>query len=73
MFVNSPYADACEVWDVEATEPPRAPDAPTLVLTGDLDSWSRPEWFDGAAPGFALPGRSVTQVNVLDPSGLAPC
>lgn len=46
VFVDSPYADACEVWDVEPAEPPPAPDVPTLVLTGDLDAWSRPEWFE---------------------------
>ena len=48
VFVDSPYVDACEVWDVEASEPPEAAEVPTLVLTGDLDSWSRPEWFDDA-------------------------
>jgi hypothetical protein len=48
VFVDSPYADACAAWDVDGAEPPPAPGAPTLVLTGDLDSWSRPEWFDRA-------------------------
>lgn len=48
VFVDSPYAAACEVWGVEATHPPATQTPPTLVLTGGLDSWSRPEWFPDA-------------------------
>ena len=71
VFVDSPYVDACTVWDVDAMEPPPAPDRPTLVLTGDLDSWSRPEWFDdaivvrGAAHDVA--GSSACVFDVRNP------
>jgi hypothetical protein len=48
VFADSPHVAACEVWNVERSAPKRAPDVPTLVLTGELDSWSRPEWFEDA-------------------------
>ncbi|MFQ6173291.1 hypothetical protein ACK8HX_16945 [Oryzobacter sp. R7] len=49
VFGDSPYVEACAVWDVPATEPvTESARVPTLVLTGHLDSWSRAEWFDGA-------------------------
>lgn len=46
VLADSAYVEACEVWDVEAADPAPAPDEPRLVLIGDLDSWSRPEWFE---------------------------
>ena len=48
VFLRSAYVDVCELWDVEPAEPPPGPGVPTLVLTGELGAWSRPEWFDGA-------------------------
>lgn len=77
VFVDSPYSEACEVWDVETAEPPAAPDVPTLVLTGDLDSWSRPEWFErsvnvrGASHDVAGSSQCVFDVRnpwIADPT-----
>lgn len=77
VFADSPYVDACEVWDVEAAPPEKAPDVPTLVLVGDLDSWSRPEWSDdpvvvrGAAHDVAGTADCVFDVRnpwIADPT-----
>lgn len=46
ILVQKPYPEACNVWDVAPVEPAEAPNVPTLVITGHLDAWSRPEWFD---------------------------
>lgn len=71
VFLDSPYIDACEVWGVEAADPASAPDAPTLVLTGDLDSWSRPEWFERAVvvrgATHDVAGSSDCVLNVRNP------
>ena len=77
VFVAGPYADACAAWDVEASVPPPAPAVPTLVLTGDLDSWSRPEWFEsevnvrGASHDVAGSAQCVFEVRnpwIADPT-----
>lgn len=64
VFADSPYVDACDVWDVEASEPAPAPAVATLVLVGHLDSWSRPEWFDDAV---------VVRGHAHDVAGTADC
>lgn len=64
VFDGSPYVAACEIWDVPAS-PPRGTDAvPSLVLSGHLDSWSRPEWFDDAV---------VVRGATHDVVGSSPC
>jgi pimeloyl-ACP methyl ester carboxylesterase len=70
-------AGACETWDVEETPLPPAPAVPTLVITGHLDAWSRPEWFDdplvvrGARHDVASSATCVLDVRnpwIADPS-----
>ena len=65
VFGDTPYLEACSVWDVPPADPVTVPaTVPTLVLTGHLDSWSRVEWFDGA-----VSVRGATH----DVSGSHPC
>lgn len=72
VFGHSPYLAACERWDVPAASvAARAADVPTLVLTGSLDPWSRPEWFDGAVvvPGAThdVAGSSFCALEIRNP------
>lgn len=48
VFGDNVYADACVAWGVESAVLAAPGQAPTLVLVGHLDAWSRPEWFGGA-------------------------
>ncbi|MFT4108610.1 alpha/beta hydrolase [Propionicimonas sp.] len=76
-FAESPYEEACAAWDV----PPAAPttvaagDTPALLLSGGLDSFSRPEWSADLAArlgdrawSIAIPGHTH---NVLGSSECA--
>ncbi len=48
VFGNSPWLQACDAWGVqppdESTAVPFHTDIPTLMLPGQFDSFSRPEW-----------------------------
>ncbi len=77
VFEASPDAAACEIWGVERVEPAPPPGVPTLVLVGDLDAWSRPEWFDraiavrGATHDVAGSSRCVFELRnpwIADPT-----
>jgi hypothetical protein len=48
VFGDNVYADACSAWGAASAVSSAPGQAPTLVLVGHLDAWSRPEWFDGA-------------------------
>ncbi len=52
VFARSPYVEACERWDTPGTETPPAADpngASLLLLPGQFDSFSRPEWSEAHA------------------------
>jgi pimeloyl-ACP methyl ester carboxylesterase len=77
VFSESPYVDACEIWDVPAAAPAADSAVPTLVLTGHLDSWSRAEWFEDAVvvrgathdtAGSSLCPLEVRKAWLRDPS-----
>ncbi len=46
VFLRSPYLEACEVWDTPGAPAPAANayGAALLLLPGQFDSFSRPEW-----------------------------
>ncbi|MCA9712295.1 MAG: alpha/beta hydrolase, partial [Myxococcales bacterium] len=46
VFERSPYEAACRAWDVPPAAEIRLPtgDTRVLLLSGELDSFSRPEW-----------------------------
>ncbi len=76
-FGASPYLDACAAWGVPAVEPVAvaASDTPALLLSGGLDSFSRPEWSEQLAErlgprswSVAIPGHTH---NVLGSSECA--
>lgn len=49
VWDRTPYVDACAVWGVPVdTALVGEHRVPTLVITGHLDPWSRPEWFENA-------------------------
>lgn len=65
VFSESPYVDACAIWDTAPSPAPESANGvPTLVLTGHLDAWSRPEWFAGAV---------VVRGATHDVAGSSPC
>lgn len=77
VFADSPYWDACRAWNVPAKPRPvlTDPGMPILVLTGEYDSFSRPEWAEawvrrlgGQARSYSLPGQTH---NVLGSSKCA--
>jgi pimeloyl-ACP methyl ester carboxylesterase len=52
VFTRSPYVEACEVWDTPSTESPAPTDpngTPLLLLPGQFDSFSRPQWSEARA------------------------
>ena len=47
VFAHSPYDEACRAWGVSPSPPVEITEessVPVLLLTGELDSFSRPEW-----------------------------
>lgn len=62
VFASSPYLLACDAWDVpppdDPTVVPADIDLPTLMLPGQFDSYSPPEWAAGRSAGMSL-GWSV--------------
>lgn len=76
-FGNSPYEEACAAWNVPpaATIAVSANGTPTLLMSGGLDSFSRPEWSERLAHllgptawSVAIPGHTH---NVLGSSQCA--
>ena len=77
VFAESPYLEACRVWAVPRKPLPELtnPDPPILVLTGEYDSFSRPEWakawvrrLGNRAWSVTIPGQTH---NVLGSSACA--
>ena len=76
-FAESPYEEACRAWSVPSADPTSVAtsDVPTLLLSGGLDSFSRPEWSNRLAQrlgprawSVAIPGHTH---NVLGSSECA--
>ncbi len=47
VFEHSPYAEACDAWDTPGVAEPLSADphgTPLLLIPGQFDSFSRPEW-----------------------------
>ena len=77
VFAESPYLEACRVWAVPRKPLPELmnPELPILVLTGEYDSFSRPEWAEAwvrrlgdRAWSVTIPGQTH---NVLGSSACA--
>jgi pimeloyl-ACP methyl ester carboxylesterase len=76
VFVNSPYLEACAAWDVQsATRPPRThvdAGVPLLLLSGQFDSFSPPEWSRAAARrhrsvwALEVPGQTHNTLGFSD-------
>lgn len=75
VFGNSPYEAACQTWGVRPVKQPGpSVDSPLLLLSGEYDSYSRPEWASEWAAAneqvwaVAIPGHTH---NVLGSSECA--
>ena len=77
VFARSPYEQACALWNVPHATPlsVEPTETPTLLMSGGLDSFSRPEWsrwladrLGPSAWSVAIPGHTH---NVLGSSECA--
>lgn len=77
VFGRSPWLEACDAWDVEPPEESTAipfhTDIPTLMLPGQFDSFSRPEWATERASHISKAWSVEIPAVTHNTLGFSPC
>ena len=77
VFVDSPYRQACEAWDVPAADPavalPVDTDVPLLMLPGQFDSFSPPATAQAQAALLPMAWSIVVPGQTHNTLGFAEC
>lgn len=76
VFTRSPYVEACSVWDTPGAEAPAPADprgTPLLLLPGQFDSFSRPQWSEARAEEWKLAWAFIAPNNTHNTLGYDEC